>query len=408
MTSRERVLAAVNHKPVDRVPIDLGGIRASGINAVVYHRMKQRMGLDTPTKIHDSMQILAELEPEFIDHFNQDVLPLETATATWADADASTGIERRLFEGTTVHFPPGTDIREEAAGSWVLCDADGSPYARMPRDGYYFDFIRQIESSETVDPGAFRPRDTVPDEELDLLSERAAFLYDNTDKALLGWGASLSLIGLSWLLSDNITQGALAHWLTMLLTEKETANEMMGRYVDAVISCLKLYHQAVGDKAFAWGVASDDAGTQRGPLLSPDSFVEMIKPHYKRLCDWVHGHTNWKTYLHSCGSIYEYIPEWIDAGIDILNPVQISAANMEPERLKREFGDRVVFWGGGCDTQHVLPLGTPDEVRAHVRHNIEVFSEGSGYVFTQVHNIQQNVPPENVEAMLQAAGCAAT
>ncbi|MHC4403296.1 MAG: uroporphyrinogen decarboxylase family protein [Planctomycetota bacterium] len=403
MNSRERVLAAVNHRAVDRVPIDLGAIRATGINAVVYHKIKERLGINTPTKIHDSMQILAELEPEIIEHFHVDVLPLEAATAIWADADSKTGIERRLFEGTMVYFPPGTIIEEEPEGSWTLCNAGDRPFARMPKDGLYFDFIRQIESSKTIDPDAFHPRDTIPDEELDLLAQRATHLYDNTDKAIIGWGMSLSVIGLSWLLSDNITQGALDQWLVMLMTEKETANEMMSRYVDAVISCLELYHQAVGDRAFAWGIASDDAGTQRGPLLSPDLFIEMIKPHYKRVCDWVHQNTNWKTYLHSCGSIYEYIPEWIDAGIDILKPVQISAANMEPERLKSEFGDKIVFWGGGCDTQHVLPLGTPEQVREHVRHNMEVFSKDSGFVFTQVHNIQQNVPPENVEAMFQAA-----
>ena len=403
MNSRERVWAAVNHQPVDRVPIDLGAIRATGINAVVYHKIKQRLGIDTPTKIHDPMQILAELEPEVLDHFHVDVLPLEASTAEWADADASTGVKRTLFCGQDVHFPPGTNIEEAPDGAWVLCNASDEPFARMPKDGYYFDFIRQTNPNLTIDPDAFRPRDTIPDEELNVLAKRATEIHENTDKAMVGWGASLSVMGMSWLLSDNITQGALDQWLVMLMTEKETANEMMGRYVDAVISCLELYHEAVGDKAFAWGVASDDAGTQRGPLLSRDLFVEMVKPHYKRLCDWVHANTNWKTYLHSCGSIYEYIPEWIDTGIDILNPVQISAANMEPERLKKEFGDRICFWGGGCDTQRVLPLGTPDEVREHVRENIEVFGKDSGFVFTQVHNIQQNVPPENVEAMFQAA-----
>jgi uroporphyrinogen-III decarboxylase len=403
MNSRQRVLAAVNHQPVDRPPIDLGAMRASGISAVLYHKIKQRLGINTPTKIHDSMQILAELEPEIIEHFHIDVLPLEAATATWADADAETGVERTLFDGTTVYFPPGTNIREESDGAWVHCDATDVAFARMPKNGYYFDFIRQLEPDQTIDPDAFQPRATVPDEELELLAARASHLYENTDKAILGWGTCLSLMGLSWLLGDNITQGALDEWLVMLMTEKETANEMMGRYVDSVVSCLGLYHQAVGDKAFAWGIASDDAGTQRAPLLKPDLFVEMIKPHYERLCDWVHTNTGWKTYLHSCGSIYDYIPEWIEAGVDILNPVQISAANMTPERLKAEFGDDLVFWGGGCDTQQVLPLGTPEQVREHVRHNIEVFNRHGGYVFTQVHNIQQTVPPENVEAMFEAA-----
>jgi uroporphyrinogen-III decarboxylase len=289
-------------------------------------------------------------------------------------------------------------------GRWVFCDDAGDAYAVMPKDGFYFDFLRPTMSSTRIDPNNWKPSGSVPDEKLEAVAEHARFLYENTDKAILGWGACISVIGLSALLGDNITQGALDNWLVMLMTEKETAHEMMGRSVDAAIEQIKLYHQAVGDYCFAWGVGSDDAGTQRSEFLAPDLFREMIEPHYRRLCDWVHANTNWKTFLHCCGSIYRYIPEWIDAGIDILNPVQVSAANMEPERLMEDFGGKIVFWGGGCDTQNVLPLGTPEEVREHVRHNLEIFGSGDGgYVFTQVHNIQQNVPVENVEAMLAAA-----
>jgi uroporphyrinogen-III decarboxylase len=404
MNSRERVLRAVNFQKPDRVPIDLGGIRASGINAVVYDHLKRRMGISTPTKIHDSMQILAELEMEVMERLHVDVVPLESATAAWSRIDAREGIRKTLFCGLDVFFPPNTDIREEADGSWMQYKASGKPFACMPKDGLYFDFLSSTMSSKKIDPKAFQPHDTIPDEELRSIEEHAKFLYENTDKAILGWGASITMIGLSALLSDNITQGALDEWLCMLMVEKETANEMMERYVDAVIKCLEQYHQAVGDRCFAWGVGSDDAGTQRSEILAPELFVDMIKPHYKRVCDWVHNNTNWKTYLHSCGSIYNYIPEWIDAGIDILNPVQISAANMEPERLIKNFGGKIVFWGGGCDTQKVLPLGTPEEVREHVRHNVEIFSShDGGYVFNQVHNIQQNVPVENVEAMFKAA-----
>ncbi len=404
MTSRERVLRAVNFQKPDRIPIDLGGIRASGINAVLYDRLKKRMGVHTPTKIHDIMQILAEVEPEVMERLHIDVVPLDAGDVLWVPMDAERGVKKRLFCGLDVYFPPGTNITVEQDESWSLRDTEGTAYARMPKDGFYFDFARPTMSSSRIDPEAFRPSDTVPDELLEAMGSRARSLYENTDKAILGWGASISFLGLSALLSENITQGSLDQWLIMLMREKETAHDMMGRAVDAVIRQITLFHQALGDRVFAWGVASDDAGTQRSELLSPDLFAEMIKPHYKRLCDWVHSHTNWKTYLHSCGSIYHYIPLWIEAGIDILNPVQISAANMEPERLMESFGGKIVFWGGGCDTQRVLPLDTPDQVREHVRHNIEVFagSEG-GYVFTQVHNIQQNVPVENVEAMFDAA-----
>ena len=404
MNSRERVLKAVNFENPDRVPIDLGGIRASGINAFVYDKLKKRMGIETPTRIHDNMQILAEVEMEVVDRLHVDVLPLEPMTARWARQDAEEGVRKTLFCGLDVYFQPGTNIDEHEDGSWVLKNAYGDEFARMPKNGFYFDFIRPTMASTQIDPDAFQPVDTVAYEELEQFAEHGRFLYENTDKALLGWGASISMVGLSALLSDNITQGSLDEWLCLLMTEKDTANEMMSRYVDAVIKRLKLYHQAVGDYCFAWGVASDDAGTQQAELLSPDLFGEMIIPHYRRLCDWVHTHTNWKTYLHSCGSVYGLISEWIDAGIDILNPVQISAANMEPERLMKEFGGTIVFWGGGCDTQNVLPLGTPEEVREHVRRNIEVFAAGEGgYVFTQVHNVQQDVPVENVEAMFNAA-----
>ena len=404
MNSRERVRRTVNFEKADRVPIDLGGIRATGINAVVYDQLKKRMGIDTPTRIHDTKQVLAELEMEVIDRLQVDVLPLDPATMRWARQSAHEGVRRRLFCGLEVYFPPGTDIGERDDGSWVLRDAAGNDAAEMPRDGYYFDRIGSTMAHGQIDPDAFRPSDIVADEELEAFGAYGRFLHENTDKALVGWGASISLLGLSTLLSGNITQGSLDEWLCMLMVEQDTANEMMSRAVDATIKQMALYHEAVGDRCFAWGVASDDAGTQGSELISPELFREMIKPHYKRLCDWAHANTNWKTFLHSCGSIYHYIPEWIDAGIDILNPVQISAANMAPERLMEAFGGKIVFWGGGCDTQEVLPRGTPDEVREHVRRNIEIFTGTTGgFVFAQVHNIQQDVPVENVEAMFEAA-----
>jgi len=404
MNSIERVLKAVNFQKPDRIPIDLGGTRASGINAVVYDKLKKRMGINTPTKIHDTMQILAEVEMEDLERLHVDVVPLDASDAEWVRQSAQQGVKKRLFCGLEVYFQPKTNITVEKDGSWVLRNESAEAFARMPKNGFYFDFIRPTMSSKRIDPNAFQPCGTVADEQLEVMAQRARFLYENTDKAILGWGASISLIGLSALLSDNITQGSLDEWLIMLMAEKETAHDMMGRYVDAVIEQTKLYHQAIGDYCFAWGVASDDAGTQRGEFIAPELFVEMIKPHYKRLCDWVHANTNWKTYLHDCGSIYHYIPEWIDAGIDILNPVQISAANMKPQCLMRDFGGKIVFWGGGCDTQKVLPLGTPEEIREHVRQNMNFFGSGEGgYVFTQVHNIQQNVPVENIEAMLAAA-----
>ena len=213
------------------------------------------------------------------------------------------------------------------------------------------------------------------------------------------------LLGLSMITDrrSNVTLGMPDEWMMMLLTEKETCHEMMARSVEASIKCLKLLHQAVGDRCFAWGIASDDSGTQRGEFIKPSLWAEMLKPHYRKLCDWIHKNTRWKTFLHSCGSIYHLIPHFIEAGVDILNPVQTSAANMDPVRLKKEFGSKIVFWGGGCDTQTVLGGARPQEIREHVRERLSIFAPGGGFVFNQVHNIQCNVPPENVIAMLDAA-----
>ncbi|KPK84353.1 MAG: hypothetical protein AMJ81_05805 [Phycisphaerae bacterium SM23_33] len=403
MTSRERVAKALSFERPDRVPIDLGGMRASGIAAPAYAALQKRLGIRSPIKVLDAMQILAEVEPAMQQALHVDVVPLDVDAAAWQLAQVDQGVRKRLFRGTEVHFPPGTNIAEQPNGDWLLRDRAGEPYARMPKDGFYFDFIRPTMAGK-IDPSKFRPPQTVPDEQLEAVAKLARRLHEDTDKAVLGWGAALSVVGLSALLADNITQGSLDAWLAMLITEKPTAHEMMGRYVDSVIKRLELYHQAVGGRCVAWGMASDDAGTQRSELLSPELYAEMVKPHYKRLCGWIHAHTPWKTFLHSCGCVHGYIEHWIEAGVDILNPVQVSAARMEPRRLMQEFGGRIVFWGGGCDTQRVLPLGRPEEVREHVRQNVGAFAAGDGgFVFTQVHNIQANVPAENIEAMLAAA-----
>ncbi len=405
MKSRERVIAAVNHQVADRVPIDLGATKASGIAAIAYDRVKRALGIQTPAKVVDPRFMIAAVEDEVLRRLHVDVVPLDLSCVLPLSRPSSEWISRRLFDGTAVLFPPDTRIAEDAAGNWILLDGDGSPTTfRMPRGGYYFDDV-SFNRGDRIDPKKFRPVSSIPEEHLTLLADHAGALYENTDYAILGWGFGVCFLGLSLITdrSSNVTQGLTNEWMMMLVTEKETCHELMDRSVEATIKCLRLVHEAVGDRVFAWGIAADDSGTQRGEFIRPDLWAEMIKPHYRKLCGWIHSHTPWKTFLHSCGSIYHLIPHFIDAGVDILNPVQTSAANMDPLRLKQEFGKRIVFWGGGCDTQHVLGKARPEEIREHVRERMSVFSPGGGYVFNQIHNIQANVPAENILAMFDAA-----
>lgn len=405
MTSRERVLKAVNHQVPDRVPVDLGGLKASTIAAVAYDRLKQKLGIRTPTKVVDARFMIAALEDEVLRRLHVDVVPLDLSCILPMSRPENEWIPRQLFDGTDVLFPPGTRIGEDATGNWLLLNADGSPTSfQMPKGGHYFDDV-SFNQGDRIDPKKFRPISDIADEHLALMRDYGRSLYRDSDYAILGWGFGVCFLGLSLITdrSSNVTQALTDEWMMMLMTEKETCHEMMNRSVEASIRCLKLVHEAVGDCCFGWGVAADDSGTQRGEFIRPDLWAEMLKPHYKKLCDWIHTNTRWKVFLHSCGSIYNLIPHFIDAGIDILNPVQTSAANMDPARLKREFGDRLVFWGGGCDTQSVLGKATPEEIRQHVKERLQVFSPGGGYVFNQIHNIQANVPPENILAMFDAA-----
>jgi len=406
MTSRERVLRTVNFQPADRVPIDLGAMKASSISVKAYNQVKARLGLQTPSRIWDPKFMIASVEEAVMQRFHLDVVPLDVSSALHDVRPDSEWLPKTLYEGAEGLLPPGTAIGMDADGRWILLDEHRNPTSfRMPRDGYYFDDVAFNAPGSVIAPRAFRPVTGFTDKLLRAVEARGKYLYENTEYAILGWGGGVCFLGLS-LITDrlsNVTMGLPSEWMIMLMTEKETAHEMMDRSVEASISCLKQLHEAVGDRPFAWGIAADDSGTQRREFIRPELWAEMIKPHYARLCAWIHRNTQWKTFLHCCGSIYHLIPHMIEAGVDILNPIQTSAANMQPERLKAEFGGKIVFWGGGCDTQRVLPTATPEEVRAHVRERLAILKPGGGYVFNQVHNIQPNVPAENIIAMLDAA-----
>ena len=406
MTSRERVQHAVNFQETDRVPIDLGSMKASSAGIKAYNQVKARCGVLADTRIWDPKFMIASVEEEILQRFHVDVVPLDVASVTYDIRPDNEWVSKTLYPGAEGLLPPGTRIVTDDDGRWAMMSDGGDLTTfRMPKEGYYFDDISFGRTQGPYDPVEFKPESRYTDEELRALQTRASYIYDNTDYAMLGWGGGVCFLGLS-LITDptsNVTMGLPSEWMVMLMTAKNTCHEVMDRSVNASIENLKQLHEAVGDRCFAWGIAADDSGTQRGEFINPELWAEMIKPHYAKLCAWIHENTNWKTFLHCCGSIYHLIPHMIEAGIDILNPVQTSAANMEPERLKREFGGRIVFWGGGCDTQRVLPYASSEEVRDHVRERLEIFKPGGGYVFTQIHNIQPNVPPDNIIAMLDAA-----
>lgn len=389
MTSRERVEAALRHEQPDRVPLDLGGSRVTGLHVRAYQALRDYLGVTgPPPKVYDLMQMLALVEEPVLSLLGVDVIPLHRREIIWG-----LGTEAwqpwELWDGTPVQAPAGFAPEVQPNGD-LLVYHHGQPAARMPHGGSFFDSVPEAIAAK-VPPAEYNPP-LLTDEELQWLQDQARQLYHGTDKALLG-GLYLGNL-------FEIYLGGFEEWLVTLHTDPGYVHAIYDKTADNWIANLKLYNEAVGQYVCA-AVFCDDLGMQRGEWVRCDLFEERVAPYYKRIFGWMHEHTQLKVFLHSCGSIRNLIPSLVEAGVDILNPVQCTAANMDPAELKREFGDRLVFWGGGIDTQSVLPFGTPAEVRRQTQERLDTFAPGGGFVFNTVHNVLPEVPPENLMAMVE-------
>jgi len=390
MNSRERVLTALQHKEADRVPLDLGAMLSTGITGMAYNKLKSYLGLrDGRTRMYDLGQQLAEPGPDILRRIGADVLPLFVS-------DPKRWKPSTLPDGSPCEVPEGFNPETLPDGSQVLRDDQGHIVSQMPKDGYYYDSVYSplagVSTVEELDQyPSYWPIDetTLAD-----LHARAKDLYENTEYALmLNGGGGIY----------EPAQG-LRGWdvfMMDLASDPAFAGALLDKLVDANIQRLEQILPAVEGYVQVIQVG-DDLGMQDGPQLSPRLYRKVIKPRHQRLYRYIKEHSSAYLFLHTCGSVYPFIPDFIEMGVDILNPVQVSAKNMGSRKLKQEFGKDIVFWGGGCDTQQVLPFGTPAEVREEVKRRIGDLAPGGGFVFNQVHNIQVGVPPENIVAMYDA------
>lgn len=392
MNSRQRVLSAIGHRQPDRVPIDLGGTRQSGIAASTYHQLKQRLGISTPTKVYDVYQMLAEVEREVMQRFGADVIGINRPAVAFGIVNQDWK-PWKLFDGTPVEVPGGFQPVTEHSGDLVLL-RDGEPIARMPKGGYYFDRLEVYPGGNHTPVEQVNPP-VISDQLCDHYAAQSEALFQNTDLAII------APLGPPFELFYGLGTGGFETWMMALAAEPDYVNALCDKLVDVWLENLRRFSEAVGNRVQILQF-NDDFGTQDAPFLSTKMFRELIMPHYKRGLDWVHANTEMKVFLHSDGAIAALIPSILEMGVDILNPVQTSAKGMDAQMLKSVFGDRLVFWGGSLDCQNTLPFGTPDEVAEEVQEHARVFSPGGGYVFASVHNIQANVPPENVIAMFDA------
>jgi len=410
MTSRERLLNAINHKQPDRVPIDLGATPSSGISAIAHARLMKHLNWNEKTLIYDVVQQLAQPGTGLIDRLGVDVLDIGRQFNEHDDDWR----EFSLSPGVSAYYPRWFNPVMNEKGTWVNYHKDGTPIAAMPSGATFFDqtYFPWVDGYPEGRASMEEALDEAMDKVLwsnmvhspwDHASEpnfwnelrtKTLKLREESDKGLLiVCGCNLFEWGTFLRRMDN--------FLMDLYTDQENVALLMELLMDRHMKTLEKVCDSVGDivDVLRFG---DDLGMDSGPFMGMDIYTELFHDHRKRLCSYVHENSRMKTFLHSCGSIYQFLPSLIEEGMDIINPLQTNCLNMEPERIKSEFGKELTFWGGGMDPRVILNNGTPSDVRREVSRRLEILSSGGGYVFNNIHNIMPDVPPENVLALFDA------
>lgn len=410
MTAKERVLNALNHREPDGVPVDLGGTAVTGIHVTCVAALRDYYGLEKrPVKIHEPYQMLGWVEEDL-----KAALGLDVEGVIGRNTMFGFPVENWKpwrFDGLDVLVPGNFNVTVDEKGDTLIYpegDLTAPPSGRMPSGGYFFDtIIRQ----EPIDEENLNVEDNleefkaIQDEDLEHFRRSARRAAATGRAVIANFGGTafgdIALVPGPFLKYPKGIRDV-AEWYMSTSSRREYVHKIFERQCETALANLEKIRGVVGGLVDAVFLCGTDFGTQTSTFCSVPTLRELYFPYYKRVNDWVHRNTNWKTFKHSCGSVERFIPSFIEAGFDILNPVQCSAAGMSPEHLKSTYGERIVFWGGGVDTQKTLPFGTPEQVREEVLGRLEIFSRGGGYVFNPIHNVQARTPVENIAAVFDA------
>jgi hypothetical protein len=415
MTSRERLKKALHHEAPDRVPVDMGSTFVTGIHVSALARLRRAVLGEDPghrIKVCEPYQMLGEVDDELRAVLGLDVIGSLARTSIFG-TDESGWKPFTFWDGTELLVPHNFNITvEDGTGDWLMYpegDVTARPSGRMPRGGYFFDaIVRQ----EPIDEARLDPADNTEEfkpfgvAEIEFYRAKKRWFEERADCGviLVIPGAAFGDIALVPAPFLKHPKGIrdIAEWYMATVSRRDYVREVFERQCEVALRNLGTLADLFGDLVQVALVTGTDFGTQRGPFIAPAAYRDLFKPFHRRVNDLIHRRTNWKTFIHSCGSVYDFLPDFVEAGFDVLNPVQCSAARMDARMLKREFGGQLTFWGGGVDTQRTLPFGTPEEVYREVRERIEIFNDGGGFVFNTVHNIQGPTPVENLLAMFRA------
>ncbi len=415
MSSRHNLQATLNHQQPDRLCVDFGAGFVTGMGIRVVHRLRRAMLNDEQWRVRicEAYQMLGEIDEALRRVLELDVVGVHPPTTMFGFRTDGEWKPMDMMDGTPILVPEGFHTTIAPDGSWLIYpegDMSAPPRGRMPKGGYFFD---SIVDQAPIDDDKLDPADNC--EEFELLCDRDLRHFADTARYYAeqtGYGTYLTfpnsgfgdiaVVPAPWLKHPKGIRDV-EEWYVSTITRQDYVRAVFDRQLEVALENIDRLAAVVGDNVDVVNVTGADFGTQQGLFLSKDTYHSLFKPYHREINRHVHEKTGWKTFIHSCGAVHELIPDFIDAGFDVLNPVQCSARGMEPKFLKREFGKDIVLWGGGVDTQKTLPFGTPEEVYREVRERIDIFfSDGTGFVFSAVHNIQSNVPTENLLALFRA------
>ena len=409
--SRQNFIKTLNHQQPDKVVVDFGSTPVTGIHVVIVEKLREYFGLEkSPVKVIEPYQMLGEIDSDLIRAMGIDVIGLFSSKNMFGVANDNWKVHKTLW-GQEVFFPGSFNYTYNSNGDILMYpegDTSVPPSGMMPKSGYFFDALdRQLpidESALKVEDN-LEEFDSVTDHDLAYWKNQIDLLEDNSRGIVATFGGTaLGDIALVPAINLKHPKGirGVEEWYISTLIREDFVIEIYDRQTDIAIENLRQLYNVVGNKIDVVFTCGTDFGTQNSTFCAPETFDRIWLPYYKKVNDWIHHNTNWKTFKHSCGAVEPLMSHFIESGFDIINPVQINASGMDPVRLKKEYGDKLVFWGGGVDTQGVFAFGTPEQVKEQVKTQCEILNNNGGFVFNTVHNIQANVPFENVVAMLDA------
>jgi hypothetical protein len=409
--SKENYIQTINHRQPGNVVVDFGATTVTGIHILIVGKLREYYGLEKrPVKVIEPYQMLGEIDPELIEAMDIVVVGLFGEKNMFGVSNNDWRVHTTLW-GQEVLFPGGFNYTYNSNGDILMYpegDISVKPSSMMPKSGYFFD---AIERQEPIDDLTLKIEDNL--EEFGLVTDHDLNYWENQIESIdsdslaivatLG-GTALGDIALVPGVGLKKPKGirSVAEWYMSTLTREDFIKNLYDRQTDIAIENLKKLFSVLGNRIDVAFICGTDFGTQNSTFCSPETYADMWLPYYKKVNDWIHRNTTWKTFKHSCGAIETFIDLFIKSGFDIINPVQINASGMDPRVLKKKYGDKIIFWGGGVDTQGAFAFGTPAQVKEQVRSQCDILNKDGGFVFNTVHNIQANVPFENVVAMLDA------